>query len=302
MRILVTGAAGMLGRALLERLGPEHDVVALSRRPPPSDGPPGVEWVTQDLTEPLSSDALPEKVDAIAHLAQSQRYRDFPDGAGDVFEVNVHSTFRLLEYGRLCGASRFVLASTGGVYGHRPEPIDEETPTRLTGPYFRSKRISELLLEDYTEYLTGVALRFFFIYGAGSGETLVPRLSASILAGEEIRIEGDPGMLMNPIYVADAARALESALGLERPAVVNVAGQEVVAIGELVRLLGEALGREPILRHDGDSPGDMVADTTRMRELLGATAETTLAAGLAAVTSSLGESAVTESDGKPRGD
>ncbi len=193
-----------------------------------------------------------------------------------------------------------MLASTGGVYGHRPEPIDEETPTRLTGPYFRSKRISELLLEDYAEILTGVALRFFFIYGAGGGETLVPRLSASILAGEEIRIEGDPGMRMNPIYVADAARAVERALELESPAVVNVAGHEVVAIGELVRLLAEALGREAILEHHGESPGDMVADTTRMREVLGAEAETTLATGLAAVTSALGEAAATESDGKPR--
>ena len=56
-----------------------------------------------------------------------------------------------------------------------------------------------------------------------------------------------------------------------------------------------------MIQHHGESPGDMVADTTRMREVLGAEAETTLAAGLAAVTSSLGGSGVTGSDSVSEG-
>lgn len=282
MRVLVTGAAGMLGRAVVERLSGAHEVVAVTRREPPEDSA-GVEWVRQDLTEPLDAPALPESIDAIAHLAQSQRYRDFPEGAEDVFEVNVHSTFRLLDYGRRCGASAFVLASTGGVYDYSPDPITEDAELVLPGPYFRSKRISELLLEDYAEYMAGVALRFFFVYGPGSGQTLVPRFADAILAGEELRIAGDPGMRINPIFVDDAAAAIEAALGLSEPAVVNVAGAEETTIGGLVGLLGEALGREPVIVHSGEAPGDMVADTSRMRELLGVGAETPLRDGLGRV-------------------
>lgn len=301
MKLLVSGAAGVLGKALLERLAPEHEVIALTRRQPPEDEASRVRWVQQDLTEPLDRGALPGSVDAIAHLAQSQRYRDFPEGAEDVFEVNIHSTFRLLEYARRCGADRFVLASTGGVYGHSSSPIDERATLVLPGPYFRSKRISELLLDDYADYLSGVVLRFFFIYGPGAGQTLVPRLAERILSGEEIRVEGTPGMRMNPIYVDDAAAAVERALGLRRSAVVNVAGAEVVSISDLVLSLGRALGREPLLRNSDESPGDMVADTVRMRELLGASASTPLADGLAAVARSLRESAPSEIGGEVHG-
>jgi UDP-glucose 4-epimerase len=301
MRLLITGAGGMLGRAVLQRLAADHEVIALARRDPRMDGAESVEWVQQDLTEPLDLTALPETVDAIVHLAQSQRYRDFPEGAEDLFEVNVHSTFRLLEYGRRCGAERFVLASTGGLYGPGPSPIGEEAPLVLAGPYFRSKRISELLLDDYADHLTGVSLRFFFIYGPGRGRTLVPRLAKDVLAGEEIRIQGEPGMRINPIYVDDAAAAVEGALGLNRSAVVNVAGEETATITDLVQALADALGRTARIRHEGEFPGDLVADTSRMHDLLGTRASTSLGDGLAAVARSQAGSAPSEVGGEAHG-
>jgi UDP-glucose 4-epimerase len=282
MSVLVTGATGLIGRNLMARLAPGEEVIGLARREPPEIA--GVRWVRQDLTEPLDERALPGSVDAVVHLAQSERYRDFPEGAEDVFEVNVHSTFRLLDYARRAGAARFVLASTGGVYAPSPQPIGEDSPLATPGPYFRSKRIAELLLEDHRDSVCAVTLRFFFVYGPGPGMTLIPRLSERILDGEEIVIEGNPGMRMNPIYVEDAAAAIEAALQVGESAVVNVAGEEILSVTELVRRLGAAFDREPALRHDPDPGGepDMVADTTRMRELLGVTAETPLDRGLEA--------------------
>jgi UDP-glucose 4-epimerase len=281
MRVLVTGATGLIGRSLLARLAPGIEVIGMARGEPPP-GPAGVDWVRQDLTEPLDGKALPHSLDAIVHLAQSERYRDFPDGAEDVFEVNVHSTFRLLDYARRAGADRFVLASTGGVYGPAPDPIREDAPLVLAGPYFRSKRMAELLVEDHSELLRAITLRFFFVYGPGQGRTLVPRLSERILTGEEIVIEGDPGMRMNPIYVEDAAAGVEAALRIGESAVVNVAGDETLDVTELVQRLGTALGREPTVTHAAgrDAEADMVADTARMRELLGVVPTTPLDRGL----------------------
>jgi nucleoside-diphosphate-sugar epimerase len=267
-------------------MAPANEVFAVAR----GDSVPavdGVTWVRQDLSRPLDEDALPSALDAVVHLAQSERYRDWPDGAEDIFDVNVQSTFRLLRYARRAGAGRFVLASTGGVYAPRPEPIGEDAPLACPGPYFRSKRMAELLLDDYAGELRGVVLRLFFVYGPGPGQTLVPRLAERLLADEEIAIEGDPGMRMNPIYVDDAAGALEAALELDRGEVINVGGGEVVSITDLVRRLGVALGREPRIRHTGSSGGDMVADVSRMRELLGAGEKMKLDDGLRAVASSL---------------
>jgi nucleoside-diphosphate-sugar epimerase len=280
MRVLVTGATGSIGSPLLRRLAPANDVFAISRRGGPELE--GVEWIRLDLSQPLDRSELPAEIDAIAHLAQSERYRDFPEGALDLFAVNVRSTAELLEYARGAGARSFVLASTGGTYAHDPDPIAEDAPLSTTVPYFRSKRMAELLVENYSDELGGAILRFFFAYGPG-GKLLVARLAAKILAGEEIAVEGDPGMAINPIYIDDAAAAVEGALGLSEQVTVNVAGDEVVRVRELVERLAVAMGREVRIGPGGDSPGDLVADTSRMRSLLGIRPEVTLDDGLKAV-------------------
>jgi UDP-glucose 4-epimerase len=284
MRLLVTGATGSIGSRLLRRLTPANEVFAVSRRGGPELD--GVEWIRLDLSQPVDPSELPAEVDAVAHLAQSERYRDFPEGALDLFAVNVQSTAALLEYARGAGARAFVLASTGGSYAHDTEPISEDAPLSMTLPYFRSKRMAELLVENYAGELGGAILRFFFAYGPG-GKLLVARLAAKILAGEEIVIEGDPGMAMNPIYVEDAAAAVEAALGLPEQATVNVAGDEVVRLRELVERLAGAMGSEVRIGTGGDSPGDLVADTSQMRSLLRVRPEVDLDRGLRAVAESL---------------
>lgn len=288
MKVLITGASGLIGRRLVQRLAPVHEVVVLARRDPQAELPDGVTWVRQDLVEPLDLERLPARLDGIVHLAQSTRYRDFPEGAEDVFEVNVHSTFRLLEHAMRTGTRAFVLASTGGCYSPSQAPIGEDAPLAPPGPYFRSKRMAELLVENYGDQIGGAVLRFFFVYGPGQRQgMLVARLAERILGGEEIVIEGDPGMGMNPVYVDDAAAAVEAALGLDRQTIVNVAGDEVVSLTDLVERLANALGRKPTVRHSDASPGDLVADTSRMNEVLGTVAEVPLDQGLSAVARSL---------------
>ena len=284
MRVLVTGGTGLIGGRLLSRLGAEHEVIALARREP-DPLPAKVRFVRGDLAAAELPEELPDRIDGIVHLAQSMRYRDFPEGAEDVFRVNVQSTFRLLDYARRAEASSFVLASTGGLYGVSSEPIPETAPLNPTSPYLRSKRIAELLLEDYGDWFSTVAIRPFFVYGPGSGQMLVSRLARQILDGQEIVVEGDPGLRVNPIFADDAAAAFEAALGLTGAEVVNVAGREVISIGELARMLAEALGRDATtVRHEGAGPdGDLIADTGRMRTALGVEPATSLTKGLADV-------------------
>ena len=288
MKLLLTGGTGLIGRHLLERMAPGHELVCVARSEPPADLAASAEWIRWDLAEPLEPTRLPERVDGIVHLAQSERYRDFPDGAKDVFAVNVRSTSDLLEYGRKAGARAFVLASTGGCYAPSPEPIDEGSPLSSAGPYFRSKRMAELLAENYAELLGGAILRLFFVYGPVPGALLITRLAEQILRGEEIVIEGDPGMRLNPIFADDVAAAIEAALGLERQEVLNVAGAEVVTVTELVERLASALGKRAAIRHTDEMTGDLVADTTRMKDHLGVEPATSLDEGLAAVARGIG--------------
>jgi nucleoside-diphosphate-sugar epimerase len=256
MTVLVTGATGFVGRhlRLADMLAPRLD-----------------------LTRPLKG--LPERIDAVVHLAQSRRYREFPEGAEDVLAVNVASTVALADYARRAGARTFVLVSTGGVYGFGSRPAREDDPVAPIGFYQASKYAAEVLLAPYAEYFTTVILRPFFVYGATQRGMLVASLARRVLDGQPVT---GPGPRMNPIHVDDAVRAIEAALALEESAVINVAGDEVVTVADVARGLAAAAGVE-IEIEEGEPAGDLVADTTRMRERLGVTPQVSLAEGLRGV-------------------
>jgi UDP-glucose 4-epimerase len=285
MRVLITGATGLLGRRVVAKLAPAHEVLALSRRPL-RGATEQVSWIEQDLLQGLDAHRLPSQIDAVMHLAQSQRYKEFPEGALDVFAVNVASTAGLLDYARRAGAQTFVLASTGGVYQLSPKPIAEDTPPVPTDPYFRSKYAAELLLANYVDVLRAVVVRPFFVYGPGqvTAVQLVPRLTARILAGETVQVEGDPGLRINPLYVDDAARAFEATLDVDSAGTFNLAGDEVVTVTDLVQAVAAACGREARIEHRSPGPpADMVGDNTRMKEELGVVPSVDLSEGLRAV-------------------
>ena len=284
MKVLVTGATGFIGRRLVLRLARENEVVAIARPGSALPGGEDVEWVEQDLTEPLRRDVFPARVDAVIHLAQSRLYKQFPEGAADVFEINVHSTFRLLEYAREVGASRFVFASTGGVYGSSDKAVAETDRLNPLNFYLSSKYGAESLVTSYDGFLTTVIFRFFFVYGPGQTQMMVPTLLGRVLRGEQIVVEGDPGLRMNPIHVDDATRVFEPALRLEQADLFNVAGAEAVTLTELVQLMAEVSGREAHLEHAlATQPGDLVGDNSKMRTVLGVEPQKSLRDGLTAM-------------------
>src|SRR5262249_43704041 len=136
--------------------------------------------------------------------------------------------------------------------------------------YSATKFAGELLISQYSEFFRTITLRLFFLYGPGQTGMLVSAVMDKALSGERIVIEGDPGMHINPIFVEDAVSAFEAALQLASSAVINVAGDEIVSVTELVGLIGEALGNTPFVEHkSGYSSGYLVGDNSVMKTMLG---------------------------------
>jgi len=269
-RLLVTGASGLLGARFVALAASQgHEVCAVGRSAP-EPPQPNVRPIAMDLACPLDRSALPPQIDAVLHLAQSRRFREFPDGAGDVFAVNVARTAELLDYAHGAGATHFVLASTGGVYAPSAEPLTEDSALATKpGFYPASKRAAELLAHPYAGLMTVAILRFFFIYGAGQGsDMLMPRLVASVREGRPIQLQGDDGLSLNPVHVDDAAAAVLAATEMEESATVNVAGPSTVTLREIAGLIGAELGVEPRFELDEGSAPSLVADTARMRRVL----------------------------------
>src|SRR5438132_3488675 len=105
--ILLTGASGFVGRGLVGRWQ-EHRLFSLGRTPTQ-----GTIHIAADLTERIERSRLPGRIDTVVHVATAQGL------PRDVFGVNAAATLDLLEAAIPRGASRFVLVSTGGVYGSR---------------------------------------------------------------------------------------------------------------------------------------------------------------------------------------
>ena len=98
---------------------------------------------------------------------------------------------------------------------------------------------------------------------------LLTRLVRNIREGEPIFLDGGEGMRFNPVHVSDAARAVAAAMDLQHSAVVNVAGPEVLSLGDAVEELSAQLGVRAEIRPRPDvRPTDLVADISRMKGLL----------------------------------
>ena len=271
------GSSGRLVSTLRDR----HELFALIRPKTQRENFVGVKWLEHDLSQPLDQARFPDRVDAIIHLAQSRRYREFPEGGKDIFDVNIRSTFQLLEYARRVGAKHFLFASSGGVYGYSYERFVETDPVNPLNFYLSSKYTSELLIANYQPFFHTVVFRFFFVYGPGQKGMLIPNLMGRVREGEQITIEGDPGLRINPINIEDALRVFEPALQLPSSALFNVAGDEIVTITELVGLIETVSDKPALIQHKGPNPvGDLVGDNSRLKKVLGVYPETPLLQGL----------------------
>ena len=282
-RVVITGANGLLGHEVVRLLVEAGDEAVCIGRSPPQITDDAVQFVAADLNQPLRGADLPARADAVIHLAQSERFNAFPDGADAVFAVNVATTAALLDWARGAHVGAFVHASSGGLYAGGDAPLSETAPLAIAGPlafYLSTKRAAEMLADAYTGQFAVAALRYFFIYGPRQRATmLVPRLIASVRDGRALTLQGADGMRLNPVFVIDAAIATVAAMRAKLTGVVNIAGPDVVSIRGIGAAIVALVGRAPAFETNDGAPKLLVADITRMRKELGAPT-TSFAAGL----------------------
>jgi nucleoside-diphosphate-sugar epimerase len=268
MRVLVTGGGSFLASALLPRLASGHEVFATHRPDSAAPSLEDVQWIPLDLSAPLP-DSLPDSVDAVFHLAQSRRYREFPEGAVDVYEVNAAATVRLLDYTRRAGGRTFTYASSGSVYAPGDEPVRESDEPKPPNFYAASKLAGEHAVEQFRGLLRAHSVRPFFIYGPKQQRMMMPGLVSRVREHHDVTLAGPDGIRINPIFVDDAADAVIATLELNESHTLNLAGPDVVSIRQIGEIAGRLLSETPTFAV-GDPQQDLVASTERQSEALGA--------------------------------
>lgn len=272
MRILITGVNGLLGRKLSEQLSAiGFQVLGVVHKLVSGKGSL-VENVEIDLSKDWDRQSLPNDIEVVIHLAQSSYFRDFPDSALDVFNVNISSTARLLDYARQVGAKRFIYASSGGVYGNGSHAFKENAaivPAGQLGYYLGSKACGEILVQSYASVFQVTVIRPFFIYGPGQDRSmLIPRLMDFVSSGKPISLQGRDGIRINPLHVEDASAAVIAALGSTESATYNIAGPDVLSVRQIAEAMGNHLEKAPTFEYSEGEPRDLIADISLMQSRL----------------------------------
>ena len=269
MRILITGATGFIGRHLVERLAPTHEVYALVRQRPKAPQPTVV-YCCQDLAQPLDQQQLPTQLDAIIHQAAviDTAHTD----AATPFLVNVVGTWRLLEYAEHAGAQTFIHASTGGIYGCSQHPLRESDPPNPMDLYSLTKAQAELAVQAARGKFHKVVLRYFFPYGVGTPNP-IPDYVRRAVSGEPIAILASGGPLFNPLHLTDAVDMTIQALDLPQSVTVNLAGAELTTFAAIAEIAAAQVGRQPSFQRVAKEAvipyyrANLIADIGRMTAL-----------------------------------
>jgi 2-alkyl-3-oxoalkanoate reductase len=236
VRVLVTGASGMLGRSTARALADRgDDVTVLQRRP---SGLPFRE-VLGDVADPDVVRAAAPGQDAVVHLAAKV---DVVGRWSEYLHANVAGTRAVVAACRDAGVPRLVQVSSPSVAhaGHAlvgvgAGPAD---PGRARGSYARSKALAELdaLAADGPD-LAVLAVRPHLVWGPGDTQ-LVARIVARAKAGR-LPVLGSGAALIDTTYVDNAAEALVAAVDACRSA----HGRALVVSNGEPRTVREVLGR-----------------------------------------------------------
>lgn len=246
-RVLITGAAGMIGRALLDQLAAGHDVIATDLNG--DTLPQGTPFERMDVTgndpETVIAKHRPE---VIVHLASIVTP---PPGMGrDIaYAVDVTGTRNVLNAAIKHGVRRLVVTSSGAAYGYHadnPVPLRESDPCRGNPEfaYADHKRLVEEMLAQAridTPALEQVVLRVGTVLGAGTDNQITalfrkPRLLA-------LRGCDSPFVF---IWTEDLARILTRAATDGPAGIFNVAGDGAMAVDDLARAMGKPVLRLPV--------------------------------------------------------
>ena len=162
---------------------------------------------------------------------------------------------------------KFILISTGGVYGFSDKVLKEDMRPRPFDAYSSMKYGAEQLVKRYCDCFDVVILRYFFPYGPETKqETLINRLINNIKSGEKIILHNDGKPVINPIFITDLVEAtcLFFVAKFNGFNIFNIAVSENASIRKIALIIGFILDKEAVFETNNNVSKDMVASIDKL--------------------------------------
>jgi len=302
--VLVTGAGGFIGGHVVERLVNDGARVRALCRYNSRNERGTLDWLAPEVTADVEvilgelrdvesvSDAV-AGMDVVIHLGAQIAIPYSYVNPRDFIEVNVLGTLNVAEAARRHGVARVVHTSTSEVYGSaQTVPMTETHPLEPQSPYAASKLAADKLIDSYHRSfdLPACVVRPFNTYGPRqSARAIIPTIISQALAGSTLRL-GSLTPRRDLTFAADTAAGFVAAATAEGAVgrTIQLGANHDVSVGDLVRLVGEVLGRELTVETDPRRVRPEASEVVRLisgpflaEEVLGWRAEVPLHEGLA---------------------
>ncbi|RME71119.1 MAG: NAD(P)-dependent oxidoreductase [Planctomycetota bacterium] len=274
-RVLVTGAAGLIGRHTIEPLRARGYEVHATVRPGGRRPPPGsdVTLHESDLLAPHAASRLFERLrpSHLLHLAWVTEHGAYWHSA-----ENLRWCAASLELVRTFferGGRRALIAGSCAeydwAYAHRHDRVGPLRPATLYGA---CKRALHLALERWAPDLVWV--RLFHLYGPGeSPRRLFPQIATALLRGQRASCRA-ANLVRDLLHAADVGDAIAAVLDAGVRGALDLGTGRGVELGAFALAIARACGRPDLLDRetvacDPSRPRVLVADTRRLREQVG---------------------------------
>lgn len=210
MKVLITGAAGFIGAALVRHLtGLKIDVRGMDLIRCPVEK---IESYTGSILDINDINRVVRGCDCIVHLAAMLGVRRTEIKKLETLTINIQGTINILEACVKEKVKKIVFASSSEVYGKQESmPISEETPVNPVSIYAVTKLAAEEYLKAYRESygLKYSIVRFFNIYGPGQvAEFVIPRFIKAVMDGKSPLVYGTGDQVRSFCYVDDAVEGV----------------------------------------------------------------------------------------------
>jgi dTDP-glucose 4,6-dehydratase len=302
--VLVTGAGGFIGGHLVERLVAEGATVRAFVRYNSRNERGTLDWFAPDVMREVdvvlgelrdveSVAAAIAGVEIVFHLGAQIAIPYSYVNPRDYFETNVLGSLNVARAALDSGVQCIVHTSTSEVYGTAQEvPITEDHPIEPQSPYAASKVGADKLMDAFHRSfdLPVTVLRPFNTYGPHqSARAIVPTIVSQALQGDTVRL-GSLEPRRDLTYVSDTVEGFLAAAAASPRTIgrtVQLGTCHDVSVAEIVKIVGELVGRELTVEQDpkrvrpeGSEVMRLLASPTRARELMGWSPHVNLQEGL----------------------
>ena len=282
MKALVTGGAGFIGSHLCELLLEKgYRVTAFDNmtRGKPYNlrevlNHPRLRLLEGDIRQWNSIYNAMMGQDLVFHLAARPGVQASIDYPLETYRDNVEGTMLVLECARQLKVNQLVFASSSSIYGDNPVlPRGESVIPAPMSPYAASKVAGENYCMAYSRCfgIKTAIVRYFNVYGPRQNPayaTVIPNFTNALRQKELAIVYGDGEQTRDFTYVADAVTA--TVLVAETTGTFNVSGGTAYSINNLLKIMADVMGCEPLSKHAPPLQGDIkdsLADLTAIRAL-----------------------------------